>query len=114
MGDQRPGAVARKGHVLAPGTRAQCLLEQSTQSAPRTHTSGTQIGKQEGNKVFSSGADNAARMLDLQGNPNQPQQVAQHDGPIKAVRWIESPQGPILITGSWDKTVKVRSSLQVT
>jgi mRNA export factor len=57
--------------------------------------------------VFSGGADNAARMLDLQANPNQPQQVAQHDAPIKVVKWIESPQGPILITGSWDKTVKV-------
>jgi hypothetical protein len=49
-------------------------------------------------------------MLDLQANPNMPQQVAQHDAPIKAVRWIESPQGGILVTGSWDKTVKVRLS----
>lgn len=62
---------------------------------------------QEGNKVIAGGADNAARMVDLQANPNQAQQVAQHDAPIKVVKWIESPQGGILATGSWDKTVKV-------
>lgn len=37
----------------------------------------------------------------------QSQQVAQHDAPVKAVRWIDA-QGGILATGSWDKTVKVR------
>jgi mRNA export factor len=59
----------------------------------------------EGNKVISGGADNAARMVDLQANPNQAQQVAQHDAPIKCVKWIDT-QGGILVTGSWDKTVK--------
>lgn len=34
-------------------------------------------------------------------------QVAQHSAPIKAVKWIDAPQGGILVTGSWDKTVKV-------
>jgi mRNA export factor len=65
--------------------------------------------QQEGNKVLSGGADNAARMLDLQANPNNAQQVAVHDGPIKAVKWIDQQNG-ILVTGSWDKTVKVRPS----
>ncbi|KLO17102.1 WD40 repeat-like protein [Schizopora paradoxa] len=62
----------------------------------------------EGSKVFSCGADNAARMFELQtGQSGQlGQQVAQHDAPIKCVRWIDSPQGGILATGSWDKTVK--------
>lgn len=63
---------------------------------------------QDGSKVFASGADNAVRALDLQANPNQAQQVAQHDAPIKAAKWVETPQGGILVTGSWDKTVKVR------
>ena len=35
-------------------------------------------------------------------------QVGIHDGPIKCVRWFEMPQGGILVTGSWDKTLKVR------
>lgn len=62
---------------------------------------------QDGTKVLSGGADNAARMFDL--NTGQTQQVAQHDAPIKAVRWIETPQGGILATGSWDKTLKASS-----
>lgn len=44
-------------------------------------------------------------MYDVQ--TGQPQQVAQHDAPIRAVRWVDSNNG-ILATGSWDKTVKVR------
>ena len=40
----------------------------------------------------------------------QATQIAQHDAPIKAVRWIDSPQGGILATGSWDKTIKVRNA----
>ncbi|TFK75097.1 WD40 repeat-like protein [Pluteus cervinus] len=57
----------------------------------------------EGNKVFSGGADNAARMFDV--TTGQSQQVAQHDAPVKVVRWIDAQSG-ILVTGSWDKTVK--------
>ncbi|KAJ7650571.1 WD40-repeat-containing domain protein [Roridomyces roridus] len=51
----------------------------------------------EGNKVFSGGADNAGRMRT---------QVAQHDAPIKVVKWVDTPQAGILATGSWDKTIK--------
>ncbi|KAF8626414.1 hypothetical protein AX17_006581 [Amanita inopinata Kibby_2008] len=58
----------------------------------------------EGNKVFSGGADNAGRMLDI--TTGQPTQVAQHDSPIKVVKWIDAPQAGILVTGSWDKTLK--------
>lgn len=61
----------------------------------------------EGNKVISGGADNAARMFDITNG--QTTQVAQHDAPIKVVKWIETPQGGILATGSWDKTLKVRT-----
>jgi mRNA export factor len=47
-------------------------------------------------------------MLDLQSGTSQ--QVAQHDGAVKCVRSFNSPQGIILVTGSWDKTVKVGRS----
>ncbi|KII89844.1 hypothetical protein PLICRDRAFT_29077 [Plicaturopsis crispa FD-325 SS-3] len=57
----------------------------------------------EGNKVFSGGADNAGRMFDIA--TGQSQQVAQHDAPIKSVKWVDM-QGGLLATGSWDKTVK--------
>lgn len=59
--------------------------------------------------MISCGADNAARMYDLasgQSSGQLGQQIAQHDAPIKCVKWIDT-QGGILATGSWDKTVKV-------
>ncbi|KAJ7220118.1 WD40-repeat-containing domain protein [Mycena pura] len=59
---------------------------------------------QDGSKILSGGADNAGRMFDVA--TGQATQIAQHDAPIKAVRWIDSPQGGILATGSWDKTIK--------
>ncbi|OSX57656.1 hypothetical protein POSPLADRAFT_1174191 [Postia placenta MAD-698-R-SB12] len=58
----------------------------------------------DGTKILSGGADNAGRMFDI--TTGQSTQVAQHDAPIKCVRWIESPQGGVLVTGSWDKTLK--------
>jgi len=58
----------------------------------------------EGNKVFSGGADNAGRMYDIA--TGQATQVAQHDAPIKVVKWVDTPQAGILATGSWDKTIK--------
>lgn len=61
---------------------------------------------QEGNKIISGGGDNAARLYDIA--TGQAQQVAQHDAPVKVVKWLETPQGSILATGSWDKTIKVR------
>ncbi|EPQ54183.1 WD40 repeat-like protein [Gloeophyllum trabeum ATCC 11539] len=58
----------------------------------------------DGARILSGGADNAARVFDIQ--TGQSSQVAAHDAPVKAVRWVETPQGSILITGSWDKTIK--------
>ncbi|KAK7044135.1 RNA export factor gle2 [Paramarasmius palmivorus] len=58
----------------------------------------------DGNKVFSGGADNAGRMFDI--TTGQATQIAQHDAPIKVVKWVEAPQAGILATGSWDKTLK--------
>ncbi|KAH7928359.1 WD40 repeat-like protein [Leucogyrophana mollusca] len=58
----------------------------------------------DGNQVISGGADNAARVFDI--TTGQSQQVAQHDAPVKVVKWVETPQGGILATGSWDKTIK--------
>ncbi|THH19820.1 hypothetical protein EW146_g1425 [Bondarzewia mesenterica] len=58
----------------------------------------------EGNKLISGGCDNAARLFDIQ--TGQSQQVAQHIAPVKVVKWIDTPQGGILATGSWDKTLK--------
>jgi mRNA export factor len=45
-------------------------------------------------------------MLDLGAGGTQPQQVAAHDQPIRCVSSITFNGNPMLITGSWDKTVK--------
>ncbi|KAI0537163.1 Poly(A)+ RNA export protein [Xylaria digitata] len=60
----------------------------------------------DGNKLVSSGADNQAKVCDLQ--TLQTVQVAAHDMSVKAARFFELPNSnsPMLVTGSWDKTVK--------
>ena len=58
----------------------------------------------DGLKTFSGGVDNAGRMLDVQTGASS--QVAQHASPIKGVRWTDM-HGGLLVTGSWDKTLKV-------
>jgi len=60
----------------------------------------------DGQKVFGAGADKAARMLDLGAGGTQAQQVAAHDQPIKSVKSIFVNNQHMLVTGSWDKTVK--------
>jgi len=56
-----------------------------------------------GDKILSGGADNAGRMFDVTTGATS--QVAQHDAPIKTVKWVGAQDG-ILATGSWDKTIK--------
>ncbi|BGP25762.1 mRNA export factor [Rhodotorula toruloides] len=58
----------------------------------------------DGTKCISGGADKAARMFDLQ--TGQTQQVAQHDEPIRCVKYFEANGQGMLVTGSWDKTLK--------
>ncbi|KAG0637664.1 WD40-repeat-containing domain protein [Tuber brumale] len=59
----------------------------------------------DGTKVVSGGADKAARMFDLQSG--QATQVAAHDEPVSCVRMFQAPNaGEMLVTGSWDKTLK--------
>ncbi|SHO77051.1 Similar to S.cerevisiae protein GLE2 (RNA export factor associated with the nuclear pore complex (NPC)) [Malassezia sympodialis ATCC 42132] len=58
----------------------------------------------EGTKVISVGADKVARCFDL--NTNMCAVVAQHNDTIRCVRWIRA-FGGALVTGSWDKTVKL-------
>ena len=58
----------------------------------------------DGTKVLSGGVDNAARLFDVQTGVAS--QVAQHQAPVRCVRWIDLQNG-LLATGSWDKTIKV-------
>jgi mRNA export factor len=47
-------------------------------------------------------------MIDLGAGQNVGTQVAVHDQPIRSVRFFTNPQGgqEMLVTGSWDKTIK--------
>jgi mRNA export factor len=56
----------------------------------------------DGSAVFSGGCDNQVKKWDLA--TNQPMQVAGHDAPIRHLAWI--PEVNLLVTGSWDKTLK--------
>lgn len=60
----------------------------------------------DGTKVVSAGADKQAKVCDLASQ--QTQQVAAHDQPIKCCRFFEvaGSATPMVVTGSWDKTVK--------
>lgn len=59
---------------------------------------------QEGNRVFSGSVDNTGLMFDAATGQSIP--FAQHDGPVKAVKWLNTPYTGVVVTGSWDKTVK--------
>ncbi|KAJ3784669.1 WD40-repeat-containing domain protein [Lentinula aff. detonsa] len=59
---------------------------------------------EEGNRIFSGSIDNTGLMFDA--TTGQTTQVAQHDGPVKAVKWVNMPHAGVLVTGSWDKTIK--------
>ncbi|KAK1923185.1 WD40-repeat-containing domain protein [Papiliotrema laurentii] len=56
-----------------------------------------------GQHLFSAGCDNAVQMYDISTGQNQ--QVAQHDAPIKCVRYLDM-NGGMIATASWDKTLK--------
>lgn len=59
---------------------------------------------------MGAGADKTARVLDLAGSggATATQQVAAHDQPIRSVRFFQMANSnqPMLVTGSWDKTIR--------
>lgn len=66
------------------------------------------ILSQDGQKVVGAGSDKAAKLLDLGAGGSPAQQVAVHDAPIRSVRFVDIPNSnsPMIVTGSWDKTIK--------
>ncbi|PKS07698.1 hypothetical protein jhhlp_006306 [Lomentospora prolificans] len=58
----------------------------------------------DGTKIVSGGADNQVKVCDLAST--QTAQVGAHDQPVRCVRFFESGGGPMVVSGSWDKTVK--------
>lgn len=57
-------------------------------------------------KLFSAGGAKQGKLLDLQTGQSMP--FAEHSAPIKCAFFFDSSQmANILVTGSWDKTLKV-------
>lgn len=56
-------------------------------------------------KVFIASCDKQVKCWDL--GSDQVMQVAQHDAAIKTCHWVKSNTYNCLMTGSWDKTLKV-------
>ncbi len=59
--------------------------------------------KDDGSIVFSAGCDKEVKMWPMLSG-GQPVQVGMHDAPIKDIAWV--PEMNLLVTGSWDKTIK--------
>lgn len=49
--------------------------------------------------------DKQVKVWDLASN--QTMQVAAHDAPVKTCHWVKASNYTCLMTGSWDKTLKV-------
>lgn len=60
---------------------------------------------QDGTKVYIAGCDKQAQCWDLAADKLV--QVAAHDAPVKTCHWIKGSNYTCLMTGSWDKTLKV-------
>jgi len=58
----------------------------------------------DGSKVFMASCDKQVKCWDLASN--QAVQVAEHQAPVKACRWVKAPNYSALMTASWDKTIK--------
>ncbi|KAI0416211.1 WD40-repeat-containing domain protein [Xylaria grammica] len=63
---------------------------------------------QDGKTVIAGGADKKIRIMDASTGQQQ-EVVGSHDAPVRGVRFANVPgtQGPIVMSGSWDKTVKI-------
>lgn len=53
--------------------------------------------------MFTGGCDKQVKMWPLLSG-GQPVTVAMHDAPVKELAWI--PEMNLLVTGSWDKTLR--------
>lgn len=55
-------------------------------------------------KVFSGGADKTIKVLDVP--TGQSMVINAHDQPVKCLKWMNTSTAQVLVSGSWDKTLK--------
>ncbi|KEY72044.1 hypothetical protein S7711_00061 [Stachybotrys chartarum IBT 7711] len=58
----------------------------------------------DGTKIVSAGADKNVKVCDLASQ--QDIVIGTHDQPVRTCRFFDSGSGPMVVTGSWDKTVR--------
>jgi hypothetical protein len=90
-------------------TKRPCWISRGHLWVPSIGSANVTLTRQNGQQLFSSGCDNAARMYDMA--TGQSSQVAGHDAPIKCICYSDMPNGKggngVLITAGWDKKLKV-------
>ncbi|OJD36152.1 poly + rna export protein [Diplodia corticola] len=59
----------------------------------------------DGSSIIGAGADKTAKRVDLGANPT-PVVIAQHDQPIRSIKATNISNHNVLVTGSWDKSIK--------
>jgi mRNA export factor len=67
---------------------------------------------QDGITTFSAGCDGAVRMWNPTQGPSAVQVIGRHDQPVKSMKFL--PKHNVLVTGSWDRTVRVWDTRQPT
>jgi mRNA export factor len=67
----------------------------------------------DGQQVFSAGCDKTAKMWNIAQPGHQGQQIAAHNEAIKCIAHVTVPS-PMVVTGSWDKTIKYWDTRQPT
>lgn len=66
--------------------------------------------KDDGMTVFSAGCDKQIKMWPLLSG-GQPTTFSGHEGPVKELAWV--PQMNLLVSGSWDKTLRFGHQIHV-
>jgi len=98
--------------LCAGGWNGEVAIWQVSQQGQTTPMAKTQLERPcldvawhpQGQKVFTAGADGKMMLWDLATNASQ--QFGQHDQPIKSVRSASKLGPDVVVTGSWDKTIK--------
>lgn len=54
--------------------------------------------------MFSGGADKTIKVLDIA--TGQSMTINAHDQPVKCLKWMSTNNAQVLVSGSWDKTLK--------
>ena len=99
-GKARVYQVAESGNTIQSSMALQ-FAHDAAQSSPILDAAWSTTGPQ----IVTVGVNNQVMLYDCQSQ--QSQQLGSHDQPVRTVRFMPD-QPNTLVTGSWDKTIRVR------